>query len=101
MVGPTVAVEPNTVQCQRTYVSFEKNSDAPGGFSLKAERQKIQVNGRAYELKEIYGMEGATRKSAGEEGGKEAEEDEDDITEETECVICRAAKKDTMVLPCR
>lgn len=61
-------------------------------------KQKIQVGATAYELQEIYGIEGqggggdAARPSdGGEEGGANSRE----------CVICMTDPRDTTVLPCR
>mmetsp|Transcript_33339 Transcript_33339/g.48716 ORF Transcript_33339/g.48716 Transcript_33339/m.48716 type:complete len:322 (-) Transcript_33339:62-1027(-) len=73
----------NRVQSQSTFATFKSNGD--GTLSIGVVKQKIQVQGNAYELQEIYGIE---------QGQNDAENSK-------ECVICMSAPKDTTVLPCR
>mmetsp|Transcript_10970 Transcript_10970/g.26391 ORF Transcript_10970/g.26391 Transcript_10970/m.26391 type:complete len:316 (+) Transcript_10970:129-1076(+) len=73
---------PNRVQSQSTFATFKSNSD--GSLSIAVIKQKIQVQGHAYELQEIYGIEQS-----------------EDTDNTKECVICMSAPKDTTVLPCR
>jgi len=70
------------VHSQSTFATFKSNSD--GTVTVAVIKQKIQVQGNAYELQEIYGIE-------------QSEESENS----KECVICMSAPKDTTVLPCR
>lgn len=75
---------PNRVQSQSTFATFKSNGD--GTLSIAVVKQKIQVQGNAYELQEIYGIE--------QSGHNDAENSK-------ECVICMSSPKDTTVLPCR
>jgi E3 ubiquitin-protein ligase MGRN1 len=77
----TLEDNPNRVQSQSTFVTFKSNSD--GSLCIAVVKQKIQVQGNAYELQEIYGIE------------------HNDVENSKECVICMSASKDTTVLPCR
>jgi len=74
---------PNRVQSQSTFATFKSNGDAT--LAISVVKQKIQVQGNAYELQEIYGIE---------QGQNDAENSK-------ECVICMSSPKDTTVLPCR
>jgi len=78
----TCDANPMRVQSQSTFATFKSGSD--GSLSIAVIKQKIQVQGNAYELQEIYGIE-------------QSEESENS----KECVICMSAPKDTTVLPCR
>lgn len=62
----------------------------PQLYSLRPLAQKVMINGVAYLLKEIYGIE--QKEDAGEA------QDEDDSSE---CVVCMSDARDTLVLPCR
>jgi len=73
---------PARVQSQSTFATFRSNSD--GTQSIAVIKQKIQVQGNAYELQEIFGIEQS-----------------EDAENTKECVICMSAPKDTTVLPCR
>ena len=79
----TCEENPNRVQSQTTFATFKSNGD--GTLSLAVLKQKIQVQGNAYELQEIYGIEPG----------------QNDAENSKECVICMSAPKDTTVLPCR
>ena len=61
---------PNRVQSQCTFATFKSNGD--GTLAIGVVKQKIQVQGNAYELQEIYGIE---------QGQNDAENSK-------ECVIC-------------
>jgi len=78
----TCDANPARVQSQSTFATFKSQSD--GTLSIAVIKQKIQVQGNAYELQEIYGIE-------------QSEESENS----KECVICMSSPKDTTVLPCR
>mmetsp|Transcript_66105 Transcript_66105/g.157753 ORF Transcript_66105/g.157753 Transcript_66105/m.157753 type:complete len:315 (-) Transcript_66105:87-1031(-) len=77
----TLEDNPNRVLSQSTFVTFKSNSD--GSLCIAVVKQKIQVQGNAYELQEIYGIE------------------HNDVENSKECVICMSSPKDTTVLPCR
>ena len=79
----TCEENPNRVQSQTTFATFKSNGD--GTLSMAVLKQKIQVQGNAYELQEIYGIEPG----------------QNDAENSKECVICMSAPKDTTVLPCR
>ena len=79
------------IQSQTTYAFLEKHEDA---CSVKVCKQTIWVQGLAYELQEIYGLENAN--AQGRSGGDGAG---DDIGRE--CVICMSEPRDTTLLPCR
>lgn len=79
----TCETNPNRVQSQSTFATFKSNGD--GTLSAAVVKQKIQVQGNAYELQEIFGID---------QGQNDAENSK-------ECVICMSAPKDTTVLPCR
>lgn len=74
---------PHHVQSQSTLATFKSNVD--GTLSIAVVKQKIQVQGNAYELQEIYGIE----------------QSHNDAENSKECVICMSSPKDTTVLPCR
>ena len=59
-------------------------------------KQKICVNGEAYELQEIYGMEQNRTTVQGIAAAAGLED-----VEGNECVICMSAPRDTTALPCR
>eukprot|EP01026_Neomeris_dumetosa_P071729 TRINITY_DN7262_c1_g1_i4.p1 TRINITY_DN7262_c1_g1~~TRINITY_DN7262_c1_g1_i4.p1 ORF type:complete len:355 (-),score=46.46 TRINITY_DN7262_c1_g1_i4:388-1293(-) len=81
---------PQWVQAQTTYAVFGKSD---GKWSAEVIRQKLWIEGKAYELQEIYGMDHVGW--AGNPQGEDAE------LEGQECVVCLSALRDTTVLPCR
>jgi len=70
---------PNSA-AEATYCCYNQHSAA--AYSLKVLCQKLTVNGRTYELYEIFGTQ------AGEE-------------ERSDCVVCMSEKRNTTVMPCR
>ncbi|CAM6089782.1 unnamed protein product [Calypogeia fissa] len=85
---PIGAPVPKWVHCQTTQAIIEKKDD--GTFKVRVIRQTLWVEGRYYELQEIYGIENAGVGTGfdGNDAGKE-------------CVICMSEPRDTTVLPCR
>eukprot|EP00045_Choanoeca_perplexa_P013039 m.145543 g.145543 ORF g.145543 m.145543 type:complete len:416 (+) comp16217_c0_seq28:152-1399(+) len=79
---------------QITYAAYEQ---ASSGLNLKIVAQKVNVDGRSYLLREIYGIE---RKNH-EQPDNDDNDDDDDDEEDVECVVCMSESMDTMVLPCR
>ncbi|KAI4349158.1 hypothetical protein L6164_009790 [Bauhinia variegata] len=71
---------------QITQAVFEKER---GEFRVKVVKQILWVNGKRYELQEIYGI------------GNSVENDVDGNDPGKECVICLSEPRDTTVLPCR
>lgn len=80
----------------------------------KPMRQRIQVGGTEYELKEIYGMDGSSAAGGGAaaadgdrdaSGGASAAAGgagaDDGLLAGAECVVCLTDRRDTAVLPCR
>lgn len=72
---------------QITLASFEKREK--GGYKVQVMKQVLWVNGKRYELQEIYGIGNA---SVGDFDGHESG---------GECVICLSEPRDITVLPCR
>jgi hypothetical protein len=79
------------IQSQTTYTCLTKTSEG-SGYRVKVHKQKIWVQGVAYELQEIYGLENANNSEGANNGG-------DDVSRE--CVICMSEPRDTTLLPCR
>ncbi|XP_026660794.2 probable E3 ubiquitin-protein ligase LUL4 [Phoenix dactylifera] len=71
---------------QITEAVIEKNND--GSFQVKVLKQILWVDGKHYELKEIFDV------------GISAEAGFDGDDSEKECVICMSESRDTAVLPC-
>ena len=71
------------VQSQSTFCQLSLNAD--GTYGIKVLKQRIMVDGRKYDLQEIYGLD---QSDANMDGGRE-------------CVICMSDVADTAVLPCR
>ena len=98
--GPEAATGPKTaVQSQSTF-AYLTGLDGDAACGIKPLKQKIQVGTTAYELQEIYGIEG---QAAAGGGGAAASGSQDADGEEKsrECVICMTEPRDTTVLPCR
>ncbi|OIW15769.1 hypothetical protein TanjilG_04304 [Lupinus angustifolius] len=72
---------------QITLASFEKRE--PGGYKVQVVKQVLWVNGKRYELQEIYGI------------GNANDGDFDGHDSGGECVICLSEPRDITVLPCR
>ncbi|KAK7261368.1 hypothetical protein RIF29_27677 [Crotalaria pallida] len=72
---------------QITLASFEKREK--GGYRVQVMKQVLWVNGKRYELQEIYGI------------GNACEGDFDGHESGGECVICLSEPRDITVLPCR
>lgn len=71
-------------------------------------KQKIQVKGLTYELQEIYGIDGTVAAAAPKTDHGDAVADSDakhndeiEIPEGAECIICMCEPRNTTVLPCR
>jgi hypothetical protein len=77
----------NGSNAQITHAVFEKDKDE---FKVKVLKQFLWVNGKRYELQEIYGI------------GNSVDGDSSDADAiGKECVICLSEPQDTTVLPCR
>lgn len=85
---PIGAPVPKWIHCQTTEAVVEKKED--GTYKVRVVRQTLWVDGKYYELQEIYGIE-----SSGVGAGFE------DNDAGKECVICMSEPRDTTVLPCR
>ncbi|KAG7387524.1 hypothetical protein PHYPSEUDO_014046 [Phytophthora pseudosyringae] len=96
-------------QSQSTFCTFvQKGEDL---WDVKMLKQKILVDGLTYELQEIYGIDGSVaaapkteRKGAdgdGQADKTQTPEDDIDIPEGAECIICLCEPRNTTVLPCR
>jgi hypothetical protein len=79
-------------QSHTTAAAIDKYSD--GSFSLKPLKQKLFVDGLVYLLQEIYGIE---NKNA----SRKFDDDDSDVENASECVICMSDSRDTLILPCR
>ena len=79
-------------QSHATIAGIDKHSD--GSYVIKPLKQKLFVDGMAYLLQEIYGIENknASRKCV---------DDDDSDENAAECVICMSDVRDTLILPCR
>jgi len=71
------------------YFHFVKDE---GEMTIKLIRQKMELNGQAFEVNEIYGINST-------EFGKEQGATIGDS--EKECIICFSDQRDTIILPCR
>ena len=71
---------------QVTQAVFEKEK---GEYQVRVMKQILWVNGKRYELQEIYGI------------GNSVEGEVDANDPGKECVICLSEPRDTTVLPCR
>ncbi|XP_052173427.1 probable E3 ubiquitin-protein ligase LOG2 [Diospyros lotus] len=80
------SAESGTTTSQITKAVFEKDK---GKYHAKVMKQILWVNGKRYELQEIYGI------------GNSVDGDFDGNDPGKECVICLSEPRDTAVLPCR
>jgi len=71
------------------YFNFVKDE---GELVIKLLRQKMELNGQAYEVNEIYGINST---EFGHEQGATIGDSE------KECIICFSDQRDTIILPCR
>eukprot|EP00762_Andalucia_godoyi_P004725 ANDGO_03667.mRNA.1 putative E3 ubiquitin-protein ligase LOG2 len=109
--GVQVTADSSTIgsstQCQITYATLFEDART-NTVQVRVTKQKIVVQGRSYELQEIYGMDeqeaapadGASPASA-ESSSSTKQESTGDDDESSMCVICMSEKRDTAVLPCR
>lgn len=90
-VAMTTALLDST-HAHATIATFEvtAGSDPTANLSIRTLAQKVMINGLAYLLKEIYGIEQ-------KDGTADMDADEDSA----ECVVCMSDARDTLVLPCR
>jgi hypothetical protein len=87
-------------RCQFTYCSFVQNSS--GVMTIKPFKQKIILDGQAYELADIYGFDSQMPT----EGDGHTSENaviniEDSDPDDSKCVVCITDQADTAVIPCR
>lgn len=77
-------------QIQTTMCSIERSVDQTSTDLIKPLKQKLIVNGVAYLVQEIFGLENK-------------EQDQHQLLDESvgECIICMANSRDTVILPCR
>ena len=83
----------NRSQSQTTIAAFDASAD--NNFSVKALKQKVVVDGIAYIMQEVYGIEQKTAAEAADSSEEGA------LNGNVECVVCMADSRDTVVLPCR
>ena len=100
-VAPSAAPTAS-VSSQTTFADLVWEGPALVARPLK---QKIQVGKLAYEMQEIYGIEGGakpTAQPAASDADADPVDDADAILENgRECVVCMTEERDTAVLPCR
>lgn len=77
-------------QIQTTMCSIERSVDQTSIHIIKPLKQKLIVNGVAYLVQEIFGLENK-------------EQDQQQLLDESvgECIICMTNPRDTVILPCR
>eukprot|EP01026_Neomeris_dumetosa_P020824 TRINITY_DN1841_c0_g1_i11.p1 TRINITY_DN1841_c0_g1~~TRINITY_DN1841_c0_g1_i11.p1 ORF type:complete len:378 (-),score=50.75 TRINITY_DN1841_c0_g1_i11:604-1737(-) len=95
---------PKWVQAQTSYTILHCDTRNNNKWDAQVVKQKIWVNGSAYVLQDLYGIEGGVSQSSDvhDSSGKNTTGGQDDDLENGhECVICLTAPKDTAVLPCR
>ncbi|KAL3671799.1 hypothetical protein V7S43_003707 [Phytophthora oleae] len=96
-------------QSQSTFCTFVKKGEEL--WDIKMLKQKILVDGLTYELQEIYGIDGSVAAApkterngaAGDDqtGTAQTAQDEIEIPEGAECIICLCEPRNTTILPCR
>ncbi|CAG7726676.1 unnamed protein product [Allacma fusca] len=79
-------------QSHTTIAGVDKHSD--GSYVIKPLKQKLFVDGMAYLLQEIYGIENKNT-------SRKCIDEEDSDENAAECVICMSDVRDTLILPCR
>ncbi|XP_053212000.1 probable E3 ubiquitin-protein ligase MGRN1 [Panonychus citri] len=89
-------------QSHSLIATVERNNEKQ--FYIKPFKQKIIIDGLAYLIQEVYGIENKNpiHSSTGN-GGKASfySSDEDIEDNGSECVICMSESRDTLILPCR
>lgn len=90
---------PRWAQAQTTFAGLHRQPRTESEWEATVSMQKIVVDGCAYDLQEIYGIDDAT----GTVGGTPLSSDTATGEAENgkECVICMAEARNTTVLPCR
>ncbi|XP_025017525.1 E3 ubiquitin-protein ligase MGRN1-like isoform X2 [Tetranychus urticae] len=85
-------------QSHSLIATVERNNEKL--FNIKPFKQKIIIDGLAYLIQEVYGIENknTVRSSFGKPHYSSDEEIEDNGSE---CVICMSESRDTLILPCR
>ncbi|KAG6976615.1 hypothetical protein JG688_00001195 [Phytophthora aleatoria] len=93
-------------QSQTTFCTFVKKGEDL--WDIKMLKQKILVDGLTYELQEIYGIDGSVaaapktgRNGDGQTDTTQTAQDEIEIPEGAECIICLCEPRNTTILPCR
>ncbi|KJE94830.1 hypothetical protein, variant [Capsaspora owczarzaki ATCC 30864] len=94
--SPSEIQRTSKTQSQATIASFDVAADATN-FSIKPLKQKVVVDGIAYMMQEVYGIEQKTSNQP----SASATNEESALSGNTECVVCMADSRDTVVLPCR
>lgn len=79
-----------------TIAGIEKLSD--GLYTMKFLKQKAMVDGFCVMIQEIYGIENKVKEQQTNEA---VDDDADDTSTVSECVICMSELRDTIMLPCR
>uniref|UniRef100_A0A7S1N503 RING-type domain-containing protein n=1 Tax=Eutreptiella gymnastica TaxID=73025 RepID=A0A7S1N503_9EUGL len=96
-------------QSQFTYAEVVRTAheDKPTEYNLKVLKQRLQIGNDLYDLEDIYGMP-ADDKTQNVDGDQPVTgtlagvtDGTDDLDEGEECVICLAAPRTTLVMPCR
>jgi len=80
-------------QSESTFAGIEKLTD---GCNVKFLKQKLMIDGFCFIAQEIFGIEN-------QENGDDSSADDlaPSQSDNTECVICFASLRDTLILPCR
>jgi hypothetical protein len=96
-----IELRTNNDKCQFTYCSFVQTSS--GVTTIKPFKQKIIIEGQAYELADIYGFESQMPTDSGESQPSEnaVVNIEDSDPDDSKCVVCITDQADTAVIPCR
>eukprot|EP00055_Hartaetosiga_balthica_P015666 m.94454 g.94454 ORF g.94454 m.94454 type:complete len:483 (-) comp8922_c0_seq22:3438-4886(-) len=91
LVIQVTALAAKAKHSQVTYCSFTKSGES---FGLQFIAQKLNIDGVSYLMREIYGLD--KHEITHSDG-----DDDSDMDEEGECVVCLCNPIDSLVLPCR
>lgn len=94
--GPAGCALDDASQAQTTFAAVARGDGGDDAASLAVSvlKQKIWVDGVAYELQEIFGIEHCST-------GTPLEDADADADSGKECVVCMSEPRDTTALPCR
>lgn len=90
-------------QVQATLAEISESAEGSGGWIVKPLKQKLCVQGVAYLLQEIFGIENKNPLGGLESDGEpKGDETLGDLEENgADCVVCMSELRDTLILPCR